>query len=316
MFDRYGRPIGIGDYVLMTSSFTGNDRKMSVGRVVDITGDSLLVQRSKKEGKEKLGHFLNSQSSYKIEVNNVELLEKFVLNDGGFGAGQATPYIIDILGRKLNLGDLVLYMQGYDFTINKLRYGILIDNKHILEYPNLIRKVGLVYKIEKPAKEEVKIYKSLSNSYNIMLKKKAEAAPFAKGKNNINNLQTGDIFRKGNIVYMYIGKYFYENIKDDVSVRGKLNKGFNTSGMDVDLYFYFNLVKARSVSLYEDLMLGKFDRIEEKVEKTQSRYSMTYFAISQTKNSLGKFVGQVNYKEKQQYLCFYKDLVCHRFTKV
>ena len=163
--DIYKREVNYGDYVLFNFSYCDELYNKAIGLYTDkgIYISDLLNLDS-------LFSSLPSTVCYKIEnpldlgldlsdVNS--LITLYYLKDLNYYSDIIDKPIVDIFGRRLGLGDFVIYKTvGYKF-----HYGIVIDDKHVFTSKLIKERATIVYKVITPTELELEIYNDLKLEY-------------------------------------------------------------------------------------------------------------------------------------------------------
>lgn len=318
----YGRILRVGDYVLFTDSPYKSLQYLILGKVgfsLGTLGVEYYINSSCKFS-------VSISECYKIEGCDTELLEKCWKE----GRDYKEVYVpdcflykeikldkikcmLDVFGREVKIGDFVGYMDNTN--LSQMYYGIVIDNMHVLDNHNVKKRAVLVCLVTKPVKEELQIYNNICSYNNQSVYFKLKNTSVITMKHAACNRNVGDMYRKGNIIYLYLGRYAYSYMQHSYDVKSNLDKLKGIYVMDMELYIAMNLETKAGQKSYAALLKGDITGFEDflKVSRCQKFPSQYKYDISS--RTLGEYIGDSHYKPKDEYLVLYKNTVCYRFRK-
>lgn len=209
--DIFGRPINIGDFILMPAYFRGNRLAILFTRVLDIGEDkkSKYIKYSLdfdgyKGNNVIIAHTVKMKSKERKAFSAIKIQESdciYEYNDNSYLYDcYSSNQLNDIGKRGLNIGDFVLLFSKSNFK--KTLYGIVTSKDTVFTASGYLSD-KVCFKLEHMTSEEENIYKSLVTKMQMNMLKVKE------------NIAIGDIFMDTNrdIRYIYIGQ-FYKYIKE------------------------------------------------------------------------------------------------------
>lgn len=177
--------------------------------------------------------------------------------------------ITDILGRPVHAGDFIMYLDSYSkLVFNHVKYGIVIDSKHIFNENSTISKVNHVFKIQDRNSIEEPIYNRLISEY-----KQFQYLQI----NKVNKeLECGDVYRTNNNMYIYVGEYTFNVLADNPNLH------FTKRIEDLVLkkhkvYLKLNLNVKKAVNLYNSLKT--YQCSQEQINKYISTSGISNYAM-------------------------------------
>lgn len=229
-----GRELNIGDVVLLKRYYDG-------GLLLNVITkerneiDLYLYNKGQDWGttlcyKLEDNSILNSLQNYDYKKNL-----KFYYKNFQYGIP-----MFDMLNRKLNIGDLVIYNI---LETGKIKFGIINSENTVLTDSGRSKKVNMVLLLENLTDYEKEIKTSLSNLGMRNLKINIKNTPVDLKNNNLNK---GDIFgaTEDTCFYIYIGKSYY-NVYNKV-----LNKNYPSDELDLVLKIFKNRKEGKLLSKY------------------------------------------------------------------
>lgn len=198
--------------------------------------------------------------------------------------------ITEIFGRPLSVGDFVMYRKNnVNFTKRGIEYGVVMDTQHILCYPDKIVKAKLVYKIEARTKEEDSLYKIIVDNYKdkqIRVLQNLEHT----------GLEIGDIFRKRNTAYVYMGEYLYTLEKEVCYSSRPHKKRFRIRSAVIQLYLRVNLETKSGQVLFNQLKQCDLTGIADYIQKNSMivKEFPRCFTMNLSKIRQGEYLGNLN----------------------
>lgn len=313
--EAYGRELKTGDYVLTNMDMFSEMQYLLVGKVVDEKMCEYCVDSTFATG------WMNPKC-YKLEGVGTEILEKY-WNEGkpsneihqmhAYYKGEflsSYKQMHDLFGRDVHIGDFVFYTDNHWH----LYYGIVIDHLHVFEYPYLIKYAPLVFKVEKPVEKEREIYKKLVANYNNYINSRVQNLAEAESKKSVANVAVGDMFRNGNSVAVYLGRYERSYCRHS-HIKQHYNEltyhGF--SNMRVFLHLDLELTAWRKA--YNALLSGDIDVFEGVITKHASYRGPEHFSGCGDLMEYS-YIGKADYTPRDEYLFFNKDVACFRYRKI
>lgn len=298
--DILGRPLDDGDYVLVILRYRYSDgdglEDAYIGRIaygkIQVVIDGKVVKPN--------------VHAYKLEADKQLLydywktgrsIEKLYLY---YGVNyRQTGTFTELLGRSLSLGDFVLCRRSTKYlTKDSLLYGVVVDTSHILTERGIRVKVGIVYKIEKPTKEEVLIHKKILTSFQ------NEQTLAVKGVNE--GLRKGNLYKNGNKVYVYCGDYKLKVVRYNKLQSNNFisNQVWDLMGKDrFSLYIQIDCTKKLCQAFLDKLLSGNFtqedisDYLSCKGSKLKLEYPVSLphtYVFDKNTVLLGNYYGNIN----------------------
>lgn len=211
---------------------------------------------------------------YKIKDSTGELLKIY---ESGYvspvllGTKNMWDYdcVTDILGRPIYAGDFIMYLDNYStFVLNHIKYGVVVDSKHIFNEKSTISKVNHVFKIPDRDEVEERVYNSLVSEY-----KQFQYLQI----NKVNKeLEPGDVYRTNNRMYIYIGEYTF-NILSNNSNLHFTSKIVDLMSKKHKVYLKLNLNVKKAVNLYNSLRTCQCS--QEEISKYISTSGISNYAM-------------------------------------
>lgn len=267
--DIFNRKIQVGDLLLINTNHTKvtYTHLLCLARVNEDYGIKWPVLRGCYNDD-------NIFDCYKIEDLTGDILKIY---ESGF----VSPFLLgtknmwdvdcitDILGRPVYAGDFIMYIDSYTkLSFNHIKYGIVIDAKHIFNENSTVSKVNHVFKIQDKNEVEEKIYSSIISEY-----KQFQYLQI----NKVNKeLECGDVYRTNNNMYIYVGEYIFNVLVNNPNIH------FNKRVEDLvskkhKVYLKLNLNVKKAVNLYNSLKT--FQCSQEQISKYISTSGISNYSI-------------------------------------
>lgn len=272
-YDIFNRRIQVGDLLLINKEHTKRTytHRLFLAKVNEEYGLDFTSPI--------LNNFYNDDNifdCYKIKDSTGEILKIYE-------SGYVSPVLLgkknmwdddcitDILGRPIYAGDFIMYLDSYSKLVhNHIKYGIVIDPKHIFNEKSTVSKINHVYKIVDKEFFEENIYNSLLSEY-----KKHQ---YLQINNTDKELEQGDVFRTNNNLYIYIGEYNFDIICNNTSIDFS-DKVKDAESKKHKVYLKFDLNRTKAVNLYNSL--NNFQCSQEQITSyIKSSGISSYFTAS------------------------------------
>lgn len=206
--DCLNRPVNIGDIILFT-----NNRGVLENSCLLQVGNEVLCSRY-AAFIENLCYKINPQEALYLYENYFDFdLSKYSKDNIFIYEYPDTRYskiytknTLDILGRDLKLGDLVIWF----LRKSKPSYGIQIGNHTIFTEDCLDKDINYVFKLENPLPEEIDIKNKLVQLYK---NKELDDLYIRKNSKKVkSNINIGDVYRTrfSEYGYLYIGDVYLD----------------------------------------------------------------------------------------------------------
>lgn len=208
--DCLNRPVNIGDIILFT-----DNRGVLEDSCILMVGNEVFSSRIVVSKTEYLCYKINSQEAFNLYNNYHNFnLHKYSQDnifiyeypDKNYSKVY-TKKTLDILGRDLKLGDLVIWF----LRKSKPCYGIQIGHHKIFTEDGLEKDVNYVFKLENPIPEEIDIKNKLMQLYqnkeldDLYIKTKSK-------EHDKSDINIGDVYRTrfSEYGYLYIGNVYLD----------------------------------------------------------------------------------------------------------
>lgn len=298
MKDVLNRSLSVGDYFLYCL-VTERLNKSVVGKVemdsqyyIYVDGKSYCVSDNSRDVK-VAGVYLKvfPKNVYKLNGDKSlynSLYKKGISMDEMFRQEKTPNKIKDICGRAVATGDFVAYKIPGAFTKSNVFFGVVIDDHHILTSDNVNKTCGYVFKLTDRDQYEEELYRKAISFYNALIRSRLQA--------NKKTLQVGNMYRKLNMQYVYLGFY-------NVKIHDTIGCLHAVAGKDMflqgELYLVFDLKRKGEVAFLNKLLADNYTSLTEYIKNSGSMvmpYRLTLITKHMNRSSCGDCIGHIDVK--------------------